>query len=77
MAQMDMYYVPINIYIYFFNGFGYIVSLLKLKHYCATGCSYDILSTYLTDISKYLELSGHNPSHYTYQPEYHKAQYSV
>ena len=65
-------------YLYlFFQRIWIHWSLLNIKHYCVTGCSYDILSTYLTDISKYLELSGHKPAHYTYQPEYHKAQYSV
>ena len=35
------------------------ILLSKLKYYGATGCSYDLLSSYLTDRSQCVEFSGH------------------
>ena len=42
----------------FFLNYYYIL-LSKLNYYGVTGCSYDILSSYLTDRSQYVEFSGH------------------
>ena len=35
------------------------VLLSKLKYYGVTGCSYELLSSYLTDKSQYVEFIGH------------------
>ena len=35
------------------------ILLSKLIYYGVTGCSYDLLSSYLTDRSQYVEFSGH------------------
>ena len=80
IAQMDMYNVPTNIYIDLskaFDTLDHSILLSKLKYYGVTGCSYDLLSSYLTDRSEYVEFSGISQIHYQYQPGYHKAQYSV
>ena len=63
IAQMDMYNVPTNIYIDLSKAFDTldhsILLLSKLKYYGVTGCSYDLLSSYLTGRSQYVEFSGH------------------
>ena len=62
IAQMDMYNVPTNIYIYLskaFDTLDHSILLSKLKYYGVTGCSYDLLSSYLTDRSQYVEFIGH------------------
>ena len=62
IAQMDMYNVPTNIYIdrsKAFDTLDHSILLSKLKCYGVTGCSYDLLSSYLTDRSQYVEFSGH------------------
>ena len=59
---MDMYNVPTNIYIDLskaFDTLDHSILLSKLKYYGVTGCSYDLLSSYLTDRSQYVEFSGH------------------
>ena len=62
IAQMDMYNVPTHIYIDLskaFDTLDHSILLSKLKYYGVTGCSYDLLSSYLTDRSQYVEFSGH------------------
>ena len=62
IAQMDMYNVPTNIYIDLskaFDTLDHSILLSKLKYYGVTGCSYDLLSSYLTDRSQHVEFSGH------------------
>ena len=62
IAQMDMYHVPTNNYIVLskaFDTLDHSILLSKLKYYGVTGCSYDLLSSYLTDRSQYVEFSGH------------------
>ena len=57
-----MYNVPINIYIDLskaFDTLDHLILLSKLKCYGVTGCSFDLLSSYLTDIFQYTEFSGH------------------
>ena len=59
---MDMYNVPTNIYIDLskaFDTLDHSILLSKLKYYGVTGCSCDLLSSYLTDRSQYVEFSGH------------------
>ena len=55
IAQMDMYNAPTNIYIDLskaFDTLDHSILLSKLKYYGVTGCSYDLLSSYLTDRSQ-------------------------
>ena len=62
IAEIDMYNVPTNIYIDLskaFDTLDHSILLSKLNYYGVTGCSYDLLSSYLTDISQYVEFSGH------------------
>ena len=62
ITQIDMYNVPTNIYIDLskaFDTLDHSILLLKLKYYGVTGCSNDLLSSYLTDRSQYVEFSGH------------------
>ena len=62
IAQMDRYNVPTNIYIDLskaFDTLDHSILLSKLKYYGVTGCSYDLLSSYLTGRSQYVEFSGH------------------
>ena len=62
LAQMNMYNLPTNIYIDLskaFDTLDHSILLSKLKYYGVTGCSYDPLSSYLTDRSQYVEFSGH------------------
>ena len=62
IAQMDVYNVPTHIYIDLskaFDTLDHSILLSKLKYYGVTGCSYDLLSSYLTDRSQYVEFSGH------------------
>ena len=62
IAQIDMYNVAINMYVNIFkefDAFDHSILLSKLKYYGVTGCSYDLLRSYLTDISQYVEFSGH------------------
>ena len=57
-----MYNVPTHIYIDLskaFDTLDHSILLSKLKYYGVTGCSYDLLSSYLTDRSQYVEFSGH------------------
>ena len=59
-----MHNVPINIYIDLskaFDTLDHSILLLKLKYYGVSGCSYDLLSSYLIYISQYVEFSGHKP----------------
>ena len=59
---MDMYNVPTHIYIDLskaFDTLDHSILLSKLKYYGVTGCSYVLLSSYLTDRSQYVEFSGH------------------
>ena len=52
---MDMCNVPTNIYIDLskaFDTLDHSILLSKLKYYGVTGCSYDPLSSYLTDRSQ-------------------------
>ena len=42
-----------------FDTLDHSILLTKLKYYGVTGCSYDLLSSYLTGRSQYVELSGH------------------
>ena len=61
---MDTYNVPTNTYIDLskaFDTLDHSILLSKLKYYNVTGCSYDLLSSYLTDRSQYVEFSGHKP----------------
>ena len=63
IAQMDVYNVPTNIYIDLskaFDTLDHSILLSKLKYYGITGCSYKLLSSYLTDRSQYVDFSGHN-----------------
>ena len=48
-----------NIYIDLFDTVDPSILLSKLKYYCITGCSYDLLSSYLTGRSQFVEFSGH------------------
>ena len=60
---MDMYNVSTNIYIDLskaFDTLDHSILLSKLIYYGVTGCSYDLLSSYQTDRSQYVEFSGHN-----------------
>ena len=62
IAHMDRYNVPTNIYIDLSKAFvtlDHSILLYKLKCYGVTGCSYDLLSSYLTGRSQYVEFSGH------------------
>ena len=54
--------VPINIYIDLskaFDTLDHSILLSKLKYYGVTGYSYDVLSSYLTEKSHYVELCEH------------------
>ena len=62
ITQMDMYNVPTNIYIDLSKAcdtLDHSILLSKIKYYGDTGCSYDLLSSYLSDRSHYVEFSGH------------------
>ena len=77
---MDMYNVPTNIYIDLskaFDTLDHSILLSKLKYYGVTGCSYDLLSSYLTDRSQYVEFSGKKSDTLPISTGVPQAQYSV
>ena len=56
IAQMDIYiYIDLS---KAFDTLDHPILLSKLKYYGVTGCSYDLLSSYLTGRSQYVEFSG-------------------
>ena len=60
IAQIDGCNVPTNINIDLskaFDTLDHSILLSKLKYYGVTGCSYDLLSSYLTGRSQYVEFS--------------------
>ena len=62
IVQMDRYNVHINVFIDLskaFNTLDHSILLYKLKYYDVTGCSYGLLSRYLTNRSQYVKFSGH------------------
>ena len=60
--EMDNFNVPINIYIDLskaFDSLNHSILLNKLSHYGISGCSNELLCSYLSDISQFVDFNGH------------------
>ena len=59
---MDNFNVPINIYIDLskaFDSLNHSIILNKLSHYGISGCSNELLCSYLSDRSQFVDFNGH------------------
>ena len=61
ISQIDNYSIPINVYIDLskaFDTLNHNIHLSKLQYYGITGCSIDLLCSYLSGRSQFVECNG-------------------
>ena len=61
ISQMDNYSIPINVYIDLskaFDTLNHNILLSKLQYYGITGCSNDLVCSYLSGRSQFVEYNG-------------------
>ena len=59
--EMDNFKVPINIYIDLskaFDSLNHSILLNKLRHYEISGCSYELLCSYLSNRLQFVDFNG-------------------